>query len=79
MTADEFVEAAFGFTESECTIDEFYAEFGTAKQDGYIISFEGTVEWWWVQYDCRDESVILYLDLERWEAGYVEIVDSERE
>ena len=70
MTAEEFVEAAFGYTESECTVDEFYAAFGEPQAKNARA----------IYYNCRDVRVVtLYVDAERWEAGFVEIVDVDRE
>ena len=70
LTAAEFADQALAFTEEECTIDEFYAKFGEPQAKNVRA----------IYYNCRDVRVVtLYVDAERWEAGYVEIVDVEKE
>ena len=79
MTADEFVDVALHWTETERTVEEFREEFGAPefKQVFVTESASGRSDTYDVVliYHCRDQVVKLHVDPDRWEAGYVEIVD----
>ena len=84
MTADEFVDVAMHWTETERTLEEFVEAFGAPAELNFsedLSSLSGSNGFREVVivYHCRDQKVDLHLDPESWDAGYVEIVDVGRE